>query len=333
MQSSSTNHHYVSQVEQRLNAIDPSRHKKSQRIHSFSITNREEYEVELDSLTGVKIKNNLSFDDLYSFDGFDLEEKYSLEGLYGNYEREIGQLSESLVQKVSVNDSNIREELIRIFVLKVLNSFRNPYCIKKTLNTIGDLSSFFPADETLKSIYEKIENGVDPTRPGIAASFSVSEVEYVRWIKALFNLLAVKDSNGMNVMESMLFSMFETPNNIVNIFVNTYNGECEDKYVALSDRGFTILTDRDEHTTYEFNLSSNSFITYIFTDVRESASSILGEDERKIERIIELNGNNKKHVRVHFIQNNLEILDRYNRNVVYQSHSKVFCKGSAIYDL
>lgn len=99
MKSRSKNHHYVSQAEQRLNAIDPSRHKKRQRIYAFSITNREEYEVELESPTGVKIENNLSYDDLYSLDEFDLDKKYSLEGLYGDYERKIGILSESLVQR------------------------------------------------------------------------------------------------------------------------------------------------------------------------------------------------------------------------------------------
>lgn len=198
---------------------------------------------------------------------------------------------------------------------------------------MGDLGNFVPTDENLKSIYEKIENGVDPTRPVAAAVFGVSEVEYVRWIKVLFNLLAVKDADGVNVMESMLVSMFEDPSNLVHVYINTYNGECEDRYVALSDRGFTILTDRDEHTTYEFNLSSSSFITYIFTDVRKSAPSILGDNQELIERIIAENGNQKKDVQVQFIQNNLEILDRYNRNVVYQSHSKVFCKRSEIYDL
>lgn len=270
---------------------------------------------------------------MYNFDEFDSDKKYSLEGLYGDYEREISQLSQSLVQKVSVNDSNISEELIRIFVLKVLNSFRNPYCIKKTLNTVGNLVNLIPTDAALKSIYEKIENGIDPTRSNIAATFGVSEGEYVRWIKALFNLLAVKDTSGLNILESMLVSMFEDLSNIVNVFINTYSGNCEDKYVALSDRGFTILTDDDEHTTYEFNLSSNSFITYIFTDIRKSAPSILGDNQELIEKIIEGNSTHKKDVKVQFIRNNLEVLDRYNKNVVYQSHSKVFCKGSEIYDL
>ncbi len=318
---------------QRLNAIDPSRHKKRQRIYDFSITNREDYKVELGSPAGVKIEKNLSFDDLYSFDELDSDKKYSLEGLYGDYEREIGQLSKSLIKKVSLNDPNIIDELIRIFILKVLNSFRNPYCIKKTLNTVGDLSDFIPADETLKFIYKKIENGIDPTRPDISTTFDVSEGEYVKWIKALFNLLAVKDHSGVNIMESTLVSMFEKPSNIVHIYVCTYSGEHEDKYVTLSDRGFTILTDNDAHTTYEFNLSSNSFITYIFTDIRKSALSFFGDNQEFIEKIIVGNESHKKDVRVQFIPNNLEILNRYNKNVVYQSHSKVFCKGSEIYGL
>ena len=93
------------------------------------------------------------------------------------------------------------------------------------------------------------------------------------------------------------------------------------------------MTDKEEHTTYEFNLSANSFITYVFTDIRKSAPSMLGGNSELVERIINLNSKSKKNVNVHRVDNNLVILARYNRNVIYQSHSKVYCKGCNVYDL
>jgi hypothetical protein len=130
------NHHFLAQVEQRLNAIDSTIPKKKQRIHSFQIKDRESYALELTSDNGVKIENNLSFNDLFSFDILNEGQRMNLEQAFGRYEQDVGKLTESLLNKVKSNNTDIKKEILEIFTLKLLNTFRNPYCIEKTLNLI-----------------------------------------------------------------------------------------------------------------------------------------------------------------------------------------------------
>lgn len=68
MKNLTRNQHFISQAEQRRNCIDESRPKDMQRIYKFEIADRENSIVRLTNPQGVKIKRNLSFDDLFSFD-------------------------------------------------------------------------------------------------------------------------------------------------------------------------------------------------------------------------------------------------------------------------
>ncbi|MBQ0641246.1 hypothetical protein, partial [Proteus mirabilis] len=62
------NQHFISQTEQRLNAINPFDKDKNKKIYSFSLIDRESYSIKLDSLNGFKISNTLSLNDIFSFD-------------------------------------------------------------------------------------------------------------------------------------------------------------------------------------------------------------------------------------------------------------------------
>ena len=65
------NQHYISQVEQKLNCINSSIAKEKRRIYQFKALDRESLEYKLSNEIGVKIENNLSFNDLYSLEIFD----------------------------------------------------------------------------------------------------------------------------------------------------------------------------------------------------------------------------------------------------------------------
>ena len=96
------NHHFVSQAEQRLNAINPTVSKNSQRIYAFSITERENYKIELESTNGVKIKKTLSFDDLFTIDILDDGLRANLEDFFENYEQCVSKLTNSLLLKLKL---------------------------------------------------------------------------------------------------------------------------------------------------------------------------------------------------------------------------------------
>lgn len=77
------NQHFVPQVEQRLNAINPKAKEENQKIYSFSLKDRESYAVILDSENGSKISNTLSLNDIFSFDVLGKEAaRYNFEKLF-----------------------------------------------------------------------------------------------------------------------------------------------------------------------------------------------------------------------------------------------------------
>lgn len=332
MKNVTRNHHFVAQVEQRLNSINPNISKKNQRIYSFQIKDRKNYELNLSSENGEKIESNLSFDDLFSFEILNEKQRLNLEGCFGSYENNVGELTKSLLKKVKDNSDDIKSEILEIFVLKLLNSFRNPYCITKTLNTIGLLSNYYPANVELRELYEKIDNFNHPKAEDISSRFGVSVEDYKKWMKSLFMLLVPPIDKDMNAIEILTKSFFEDTKSYINIIISTYTGEHINKNVLLSDRGFTVLTNDNAHNTYEFNLTSNAFITYCFTDIETMARKFT-DDNSLIESLLRMQEDKTSTINVKYVNNDLEILSRYNKNLICQSFNTVYCKSKQVYRL
>jgi len=95
------NQHFISQAEQRLNASNLSAKPQKQRIYKFKVDNRETSCVSLTNRNGVKICNNLSEQDLFSFDVLDeKKDRYNFEELFSQYESQIITHTNSLVSKL-----------------------------------------------------------------------------------------------------------------------------------------------------------------------------------------------------------------------------------------
>lgn len=66
--NSTKQQHFLSQAEQRLNALNPAASAANQRIFSFSLVDREGYLVHLETPSGRRVSSNLLLHDLFSFD-------------------------------------------------------------------------------------------------------------------------------------------------------------------------------------------------------------------------------------------------------------------------
>jgi hypothetical protein len=138
-ENSTRNQHYVSQAEQRLNAIDPQLPSRKQRIYRFEVGDREEILLRPESGRSVPISNNLSSDDLFSFD-IDGDVRKNLEAQFWSYENRIAEHSRALVRKLAARQlDDLKEDLLGLFVCKFLAFLRNPHCIQKSLNSLGAL--------------------------------------------------------------------------------------------------------------------------------------------------------------------------------------------------
>jgi hypothetical protein len=322
------NQHFVSQVEQRLNALNPMASEVNQRIYSFTLEDRENYLVALDDDKGKSIQNNLLLYDLFSFDVINRKStRMNFELLFEQYETDIKQNTKSLIVKLISGSSDIKAEILNIFVPKVLNFLRNPYSVKKILNSVGQIGRYKPTDPEILQTYGAIISGKRPQQVHLCSELGISDTEYKNWLLALFLLLVRFEDGKTNILESVVKGLYENPSNHIMVFVYQYLDEFDDKRCLLSDRGYSMPLPEGPHLSFDFNLCANAFIRYVFTDVNEAAPA--GTDQRTLAAFKQM----RRTVNMYYIKNDLNALAIYNRHVIYQCHNKVYSSSKIIYGL
>src|SRR5664279_1243886 len=106
------NQHYVSQAEQRLNAMNPQARPENQRIYAFDIVDRETPIPTLGEPRKDKIARSLSYEDIFSFDVIDSRYRNNLEDMFQRYEENILRDSEALIDKLRHGQADIKTEIV-----------------------------------------------------------------------------------------------------------------------------------------------------------------------------------------------------------------------------
>lgn len=320
LQNVTRNQHFVPQVEQRLNAINPSAKEENQKIYSFSLADRESYSVNIDSESGFKISNTLSLSDIFSFDVLEKEAtRYNFEKLFHKYEVSVKANTESLISKLPDSRASIKSEILNIFLSKFLNFVRNPYSIKKVINTFHQLKGMYPTDPIHYRNFERVLNGRKPQQAYLCEQLGITEEEYVEWLSAIFLLLTPLEMGQPNYLEQIVKGLYENPDLSIMVLIYTY----DDKTCLLSDRGYSTPLPENDHMAWDFNLYSHGFIRYIFVSIDQFAPKELAEKFKV----------GHKSISVRNIVNDLIALEQYNKHVVYQCNKNVFNSSSECYGL
>lgn len=316
------NQHFVPQVEQRLNAINPKARNENQKIYSFSIRDRNSYAVSIDSEKGVKISKNLSLNDLFSFDVLGEESsRYNFEKLFHDYETRIKVNTESLLSKIDTHRADIKIEILDIFRTKILNFVRNPYSIKKFLNTFVDLKSIIPTDPTHFESFNLVLNGSKPQQNYLCSQLGIIESEYREWLAMIFLLLVSMREDQPNLLDRFIKTTYENPNSLIRICIYTYDNQT----CLLSDRGFNFYELENKTIIWEFNLYSHGFIRYVFINIDEAVPK---NTSKEYLDMLRSTSNEVKLMREH---NDLLALEIYNQRAIELCHKKVFNSSRKCY--
>jgi hypothetical protein len=318
----SRNQHFVTHVEQKLNACNPKSRSGRFRIYSFRIAERESYRLALEQPHGRPIHSNLAMLDLFSFDiagGKRL--RSNLEQLFQKYEQGIERHTRALLEKLSQRELDVREELVELFAAKLLNFVRNPFCIEKVLNSFPGVANVQPTNPGLLATYRQIIAGKRPHQSHLCAQLGISDQRYAEWLRMLFMLLAPISPDGANLFEGVIKGLLENRGSHIGAFLAVYDQPC----VLLSDRGFAQpVADDPRIMAMSFNLCSTAFIDFAFAD----AATLL-QGRANHEFVARALANWKKRavstVNLTVMHNDRTLLARYNRRVVEQSHSRVYC--------
>ena len=317
------NQHFISQAEQRLNALNPKVAKERQRIYEFRVHDRDVPILSLTNDHGQKIECTLSFNDLFSFDTTGGSEvRSNLETLFGDYERDLVLHSTQLLSKLSAKPTpDIKPELLSLFVGKFLNFLRNPNSIQKVLNTFGVAGQYAPSNPSLRKVFEQILSGNRPHQKRICENFKLEDTDYEKWLRILFLLLAKPTKDPLNLFESTVKNIFESHYVIVQVYEYTKqdNRHC----CLLSDRGFNVPIPNDLGLAFEFNVSSRAFIRFCFFNPRNFIPP--GSRPELVESVM---AGVKGLVHVQRIENDLPSLLKYNQLTVFQCASNVYCAST-----
>ena len=230
------NQHFLTQGEQRLNALNLQANPSNMRIYSFTITDRENYILALENQNGRPIRSNLSLLDLFSFDvSSDSRLWLNFESVFHRYEVYIEAYTKSLLAKLNTHSSDIKAEIIDLFAAKLLNFVRNPFCIVKVLNSFPGIASHDPTDPALLADYRRIVTGRKPHQAHLCTQLGISDAQYIEWLRLLFMLLVPMAEGRPNFFEEMIKGLLENRKVHVAALVCEYDSAgC-----LLSDRGFS----------------------------------------------------------------------------------------------
>lgn len=312
--------HFLSQVEQRLNALNPQARADNQRIYSFEVVNRDEYVIALETQNGRPIGSNLSFLDLFSFDvPGGKQARRNFEALFHKYEARIESHTKNLLAKLNAGSRDIKAEIIDLFTAKLLNFVRNPFSIPKVLNSFPGLATFDPTDRALLADYRSIVSGRKPHQAHLCAQLGISDEQYLEWLRLLFMLLTPMAEGRPNFFEEIIKTLFEDRKKYITAYVCEYDSNS----CLLSDRGFSQPIEDGPHLAFSFNLCATAFVDFIFADptalVQGQASpEFIAQTLASMER-------REQPVNVRFLRNDLGMLIRYNRRAVDQCYRSVFC--------
>jgi hypothetical protein len=315
------NQHFVSQGEQRLNALNPEADSKKQRIYSFEVVDRENYTLKLENPIGRPIGKSLSLFDLFSFDvAGESRLRLNFESLFQKYEGYIEDHTKSLLGKLNAGAGDIKAEIIKLFAAKMLSFVRNPFSIVKVLNSFPGLASYDPTDPALLADYRRVVSGRKPQQAHLCAELGISEAQYVQWLRVLFMLLVPMAEGHPNFFEDMIKRLLKNRKKHVAAFVFEYDtARC-----LLSDRGFSQPIADGPHTAFSFNLCATAFMDFWFADPAtlvqgEASPEFIARAIANWERLPE------KQISVTPRRNDLDMLARYNRRVIEQCYKRVYC--------
>jgi hypothetical protein len=312
------NQHFLPQVEQRLNASNPNAAPSKQRIYSFEVVDREAHSIRLESPAGRLIARNLSFMDLFTFDvSPDETERLNFESLFQRYEHDVASTTEALLRKLAAGDADVGGEIVGLFTAKLLNFTRNPFSVTKVLNTFGLLANYEPTSPVKKQMFERILNGRKPQQARLCKQFGISDSDYARWLRMLFMLFMEYSEADLTMLDGTVKALFESRNHAIAALVCSYS----EANCLLSDRSFSTNIAQKGADGFDFNLQSKAFIRYLFMDVHGlapvGAPRLLVENYKKLKWPVNL---------THLVDR-LDLLRAFNRNVIYQCHSRVYCSA------
>lgn len=328
MENLTKNQHFISQSEQRSNCIDESRPKDKQRIYKFEIADRENSVVRLTNTEGVKIKKNLSFDDLFSLDVKSSFLRKNLEDFFQKFEADLAPAADLLISESKVNSGGdvLKGAAERVFKAKFMGWIRNPYSIARTIDMYKGLVGAYPTDPLLLADFSDIRTGTKPHLAGVCAEFWVTSDQYFQWLEILFLALMTPPGGTKSILESSAEKIIESKGHMGHVIVATFDDVAGCR-VAIPDTGYLQGTQDPTHNMFLFNLNRSAFASFNVVDLSKQTLVEVSPHMREQVEAFNIKFSAQHH------HNDMRLLERFNVLAAYQAHSHIFCADPNVFGI
>jgi hypothetical protein len=332
--------HFVSRTEQRLNGIPPDRN----RIYKFEVVNRNNSIIKFVHKRGVGIRANLAIEHLFSFDKSGSLAK-NFENLFQRYEQRMSNAVNKLEEGLAKKSNNLSTVLYEIWLLKFLNIWRNPYGVKKFLNTFYMLTSYRPTDQYFLRCYQDID---DLKANDLFKGFSDLELslkEYKTWLKVLLLLLmpntktsAAQGKPFDNIFEQIAYDLLTNTTTSRFIKLHVLSEGFPGRFL-LNDRSYFYSTEpRDkDQLILNFNITDRIAMTYMIITPDRAFQNVVRNDPG-LPRFINQFGRElgeelirtsqteiAQDIQLMPIRDNLQEVEQFNKGMILQAKRYVFC--------
>lgn len=246
----------------------------------------------------------------------------NFEPLFQEYEKTIHLNTQAVLRRITEGDYGVGGEVAGLLRSKLLNLFRNPFSVKLILELMpGFVENMHPTDPGRYRDYLRVLRGNKPQKRHICQELGITEEEYEEWLRILFLILDPLIDGQSSLYDQMVSSLRGNRETFLMVTVFTYS----DKTCLLSDKGIVLQVQDDIHGAWSFNLSSNAFITYSFSNISEFYQNYRGPKPQ-----IPNSGMNhlkdvlKDVAYVVHVHDDLDFLAKYNQQALYQCHGNVY---------
>ena len=341
--NATSNQHFISQAEQRLNSCSPSPNSKKSEINCFEIAETNPPKVYLNGK--LTISRNLSFQEIYTIQRLSGSERLNFEKLFRRYEDEFPTRVAQLIKLIStareasmpnsmtidlknvngVDFQNFLDEVKFIYKYKIMNGLRNPYCIKDTLKDFNFILNHALADKEALKIYGALEFKNESEENYICGKFSITKDEYKEWIRLLLLFLYIKD-DGTTILDGYIEEFFKAKEFKTTILIAFF----DNNNALLTDTGVVKDRTSDDVIAY-MNISKNCIVSLTHSRVdgeilEKMCRDNFIPDDMRIKLISQIGGTVSEKLYI----NNFELLSGYNKICVKSAAKNVFSASSEI---
>jgi len=352
------NQHVYSVAELLMNAINPEAGRNKALINKFEIVERDPPKLRPTDQSPVQVKKEMCFTNLFTLDKSGSTQK-NFENFFGQYESEISlavsdlkDLIDPICASINLNKTNHKDVthiealdaiLFRIWALKFMNIARNPFGIRKFMNSLpGEMSNYYPTDPELKEVFDLIDGLTESDLDFRLEELDVSIDEYKEWLKSLFILFLpsgdINPDTGKHfksMIEHTAHSLFHDPNSFSVVGIHVLSDAFKGRFF-LSDRSYFYSSNESEKLALHFNVTSQIAISFMMIDPNSMVPDQLKEilekssEQEKQKWLLALQESRKEMsstLQKRVFLDDVEWSRWFNEATIFQAYRHVYCQA------